>query len=56
MFVMQSGVYFLVPTVSGLHASLLEALDEVRSFDSPSPFNDSEGYELISLELGDREI
>ncbi|OOG42240.1 hypothetical protein [Polaromonas sp. A23] len=43
LFVVQNGVYFLVPAMPDHHANLLEALDEVRYFDSPPPFNSAEG-------------
>jgi len=42
-FTVQNGTYSLVPASQNHNADLIEALDEILSFDSPEPFNSSDG-------------
>jgi hypothetical protein len=42
-FVVENGVYSLVPATPDHHADLGEALEEVLNFASPAPFNSAEG-------------
>lgn len=43
LFLMQNGVYSLVPAKPGHHASLDETLNEILNFASCPPFNSAEG-------------
>ncbi|MBA5606704.1 hypothetical protein H3H36_15200 [Duganella sp. FT3S] len=42
MFVVENGIYSLVPATPDHHANLDEALDEILNFESPPPFNSAE--------------
>ncbi len=42
-FVVRNGTYTLVPASPDHHAILVEALDEVLTFESPAPFNSAQG-------------
>lgn len=46
LLVVQNGVYSLVPATPNHHANLEEALDLVRNFVSPAPFNSAEGVRV----------
>ena len=52
LFVVQNGVYSLVPATPNHHAELDEALDEVRNFVSPAPFNSAEGVRAYLARKG----
>ncbi len=43
LFAVRNGKYTLVPASENHHAVLLEALDEVLTFESQPPFNSAEG-------------
>ncbi|AYQ28776.1 MULTISPECIES: hypothetical protein [unclassified Polaromonas] len=51
-FMVQNGVYSLVPATPNHHADLDEALDEVRNFESPAPFNSAEGVRAYLARKG----
>lgn len=56
LFVVQSGVYSLVPAKQNHHANLDEALDEVLNFESPPPFNNAESVrEYLARRIGGNE-
>jgi hypothetical protein len=42
-FAVQNGVYSLVPAEPDHHAHLSEAVDEMLTFESPSPFDSADG-------------
>jgi hypothetical protein len=43
LFMVENGAYYLVLATPNHHADLDEALDEVRNFASPAPFDSAEG-------------
>ena len=54
LFVVQNGVYSLVPANPDHHACLSEALDEILNFASRPPLNSAEGLRayLVRKEVG----
>ena len=57
LFMVQNGVYSLVPATPNHHADRGEALDAVRNFASPAPFDSAEGVRAyLAREGGGNEV